>query len=142
MKYYNAELKKVFDAEAALLSALMKEERNDVMKYYSTELKKLFDTEAALLSAEAAAKKLELEKAEAEKIKKAKRAERAKEVDAALKAATEARNKALKLLNEFTKDYGYYHTSYTLEDINNDITNKNDVNTVSNFINLLNTFLK
>lgn len=70
------------------------------MRYYSDKLNKLFDTEEALGKAEQAF-------AEEQKYKeqlKTERAERAKEVEAAIEHANE-------LLEEFIEDYGTYHTS-------------------------------
>lgn len=104
------------------------------MKFYSETLNKLFDTQAALLEAEKAKKDAELAKEKAEKEKKAARATRAKEVEEALKAANEAQAKAVKLLKAFTKDYGYFHTSYTLED-------KKQPETFLDFFDVLHNFL-
>lgn len=86
------------------------------MKYYSETLKRLFDTEKALIAAEEEERKLQLAKQKSEELKKAQRATRAKEVQTALKEANEAQSKAIKLLKDFTKDYGYFHTSYTIDD--------------------------
>ena len=87
------------------------------MKFYSEVTKKLYDSEKELTDAEAKIKEAEAKKAEAEKVKKAARTTKAKEVEAALKAANEAQKKAIKLLKDFTNEYGYFHTSYTLDDI-------------------------
>lgn len=73
------------------------------MKYYSEKLNKVFEKVEDLETAE---KELE-EKEAAEKEKREKRAERAKEVEKAYKEYK-------KLLNDFIKDYGYYHQ--TLKD--------------------------
>jgi len=70
------------------------------MKYYSEKLNKVFDKVEDLETAE---KELE-EKETAEKEKREKRAERAKEVE-------EAYKNYKKLLNDFLKDYGYYHST-------------------------------
>ena len=86
------------------------------MKYYSEVTKKLYDSEDAVKTAEENLKKIEAIKEAEEKKKKAERAARAKEVEDAFKAATEARDKANKLLSAFTKDYGYFHMSYTNND--------------------------
>lgn len=88
------------------------------MKYYSEKLNRLYDTEADLTKAEMAAAKAEAEKIAKEKAATEHRAERAKEVTEALKAATAAKEKANKLMTAFVKDYGSFHTSYTLKDIN------------------------
>lgn len=83
------------------------------MKYYSEVLNKVFDTEKACSEAEA---KYQAE-VEAKKAAEAKKAEtrkaRAAEVEAAMKAAREARAKYDKLLQEFCKDYGAFHYSFT-----------------------------
>ena len=76
------------------------------MKYYSELTKKLYDT------------KEDLQKAEIEITKsKADRAERAKEVEKALKEAGEANKKANKLLQDFVKDYGSFKTTIKDENI-------------------------
>lgn len=86
------------------------------MRYYSDITKCLYDSAAELAQAEGKVLKEEAEKKAAEKEKKEARAKRAKEVETALKEANEAQAKAIKLLKEFTKDYGYFHTSYTTSD--------------------------
>ena len=86
------------------------------MKYYSEVTKKLYETAKELEAAEQNVKNLQAAKIKAEELKKEQRATRAKEVEEALKAATEANKKATKLLKEFTKDYGYYHTSFTTKE--------------------------
>lgn len=97
------------------------------MKYYSTVLKQLFDTEEALVEAEKKQDAIEKAKAKAETLKKEARAKRAKEVEDALKEAEEARAKANKLLRDFTKDYGYFHMSYSTEDTDNLESNWDDL---------------
>lgn len=80
------------------------------MKFYSELTKKLYDTQEDLQKAEIAITK-----------SKADRAERAKEVEKALKEATEASKKANKLLQDFVKDYGSFKTTIkdeNVEDIN------------------------
>lgn len=81
------------------------------MKFYSEQLNKLFDTAEELQAAEEkvnAAKKAEEER---KANLKAQREERAKTVEEAFKVASEAQKQANKLLSEFIKDYGSYHTS-------------------------------
>ena len=109
------------------------------MKYYSETLKQLFDSEKALIEAETKVKVEEAKKLEAEKAKKAERATRAKEVDEALKVANEAHTKAISLLKAFIKDYGYFHTSYS----NDNIKNKNEFSDLlsNNFFDILTKFL-
>lgn len=75
------------------------------MKYYSQITKKLYDTQD------------ELTKAEIEAVKaKSDRAERAKEVENALKAANDASKKANDLLSAFVRDYGSFKTTIKDED--------------------------
>lgn len=76
------------------------------MKYYSDLTKKLYNTEKQLKDAEIAVTK-----------SKANRAERAKEVTEALKAANEATTKANKLLADFVKEYGSFKTTLTDKDV-------------------------
>lgn len=104
------------------------------MKYYSEMLNKLFDTQAALCEAEKAKKDAEVAKEKAEREKKAARAARAKEVEEALKAANDAQAKAVKLLKAFTKDYGYYHASYSTKEAE-------EPDTFLDFFNVLHNFL-
>lgn len=103
------------------------------MKYYSETLNKLFETEKDLLAAEQKVKEADEAKRKAEAAKKEARAARAKEVDKALKDADAASAKAQKLLKEFVKDYGSYHTSYELSDVDN--------LTANSFVDLLTSFL-
>lgn len=81
------------------------------MKYLSEVTKKVYDTVDELNAEEekvlAARKERELAEAE----KKAKREERAKEVEEALKLALEAQKGANEKLEAFCKDYGTFHTS-------------------------------
>ena len=115
------------------------------MKYYSELTKKLYGTEKDLLLAEdqmrkAAVQKLEAEKREAaEKAKKAERAARAKEVEKAMKELTDAQANAIKLLKQFTKDYGYFHMSLSPDTETDKVSTKE---VADEFLNLLNSFLK
>lgn len=108
------------------------------MKYYSELTKQLYDREEDLCKAETAIKLAQAKKEAEEKAKKNERAKRAKEVEDALKAATEAQTKATKLLKDFTKDYGHFHMSYT----NNPTTSKEGEVNTSDFFDLLFNFLK
>lgn len=83
------------------------------MRYYSDLLKKVFDSEDACVAAED--KYLtEMEAKDArEKELREKRKERAKEVEDALKAVTEAQKKFVDLKREFIKDYGSWHVSFS-----------------------------
>ena len=81
------------------------------MKYYSETLNKMFNDPKECRRAEQEYKeKLEAEELRIQQLKEA-RAERAKEVEEAFKKASEASKEAKKLLNEFLKDYGTYHTT-------------------------------
>lgn len=84
------------------------------MKYYSEQLKKLFDTPEELLAAEEKVNAAKREEEEKKAQLKAQRETRAKEVEDAFKAASDAQKKANELLGAFVKDYGSYHT--TLKD--------------------------
>ena len=90
------------------------------MKFYSEVTKKLYNTAQDLLEAEKQVKEEEAKRNEAERIKKEERATRAKEVEKALKEANEAQSKAIKLINDFTKDYGFFHMSLSNKDENNE----------------------
>lgn len=111
------------------------------MRYYSETLNRLFDSEEELNKAELRAKaKVEEQKQKelaaqkaAEAAKKAERTRRAKEVEDAIKAAREAQNKVSQLLTDFTKDYGYFHTSFSYDDIGE--------NNIFDFLGILNKFL-
>lgn len=107
------------------------------MKYYSEVTKQLYETEKDLAFAEQKIKEAEMKKIEAEKAKKAERAARAKEVEAALKESDAANAKAAKLLKDFTKDYGYFHVSYSSDDADKAI----DKSIKLDFLDLLNSFL-
>ena len=86
------------------------------MKYYSEKLNKVFDTEAELVAEE--------EKVEAAKVAKEKelakykedRAAKAKEVEEAYAALTEARKNYDKVLREFNNKYGAFHMSINAND--------------------------
>ena len=77
------------------------------MKYYSEITEKVYDTPEELETAEKEV--LDEQKAQEEKL--AKRAERAKEVEEAYALAADVKEQADKLLNEFLKDYGSFHTT-------------------------------
>ena len=109
------------------------------MKYYSELTNTLYDSEQALTEAETELKKIEERKRAEEKLKKETRAKRAKEVEEALKVANEAQTKAITLLKAFIKDYGYFHASYTTDDVDNNLVSSKVSDTFSD---LLNTFLK
>ena len=108
------------------------------MKYYSEKLNTLFNTEKELITAETKAREEEAKRVAAEKAKKETRAKRAKEVEDALKFANEAQAEAIRLLKDFTKDYGYFHMSYSTDDAEKKDAGKVDVNS---FMDLLSSFL-
>jgi len=88
------------------------------MKYYSDLLKKFYDNEKDCLEAEKAQKaKLEQEEKSKKELAE-KRKLRAKEVEDAYKAVQEASKNYAKLRNEFVKDYGSFHMTFTSEDDN------------------------
>lgn len=93
------------------------------MKYYSEVTKKLYDTERQLAAAEADVIK---QQAEAEEKKKA-RAARAKEVEDALKAVTEAQRHYTELKNKFIEDYGSFHVSLSEK---TPVTKSGDINSL------------
>lgn len=83
------------------------------MKYYSEKLNKLYDNKEELIAAEEKVAAAEAEKAAKEKELKEKRAARAKEVQEAFEKVKEANAEATKKLNDFIKDYGSYHCSFS-----------------------------
>lgn len=83
------------------------------MRYYSDKLGKFFNEEAILKAEE---KRFDdqttKQKAEKEALSVEKKT-RANEVNEAYKAVKEAEKKFYELRNNFVKDYGYFHMSYT-----------------------------
>ena len=79
-------------------------------KYWNEYTNEVFDTEEEAMASE----KKYLEAQEAKKRKDSERAERAKEVEAAMQKVIDAKKEYRKLLNKFCKDYGAYH--YSLKD--------------------------
>ena len=77
------------------------------MKYFSEITEKVYNTPEELETAE----KEVLDDQKAQEEKSAKRAERAKEVEEAYAKAADVKEQADKLLNEFLKDYGSFHTT-------------------------------
>ncbi len=107
------------------------------MKFYSELTQRLYNTEKELNEAETKIKNAEAEKVAAEKAKKEAKAVKAKAVERALKEANEAQSKAIKLLKEFINEYGYFHTSYSTEDMK-----KENIPDTKNFFELLDLFLQ
>ena len=86
------------------------------MKFYSENLKKFFDTEKECVEAETEAKrKADVEAKKKEELANA-RKERAKAIDEAREVMLKAEKDYNKLVREFIKDYGSYHTSYSTKD--------------------------
>lgn len=90
------------------------------MKYYSDVTRKLYETAEELTKAETAVVKAEqerkaaLEKKQAEQAKlKEQRAARAQEVTEAIRVRDEAQKKVNELVNNFVKDYGSYHYTWS-----------------------------
>lgn len=82
------------------------------MRYYSDELGKAFDTEKECLAAEKTYKLEQKKKQDEAEAAKKMRADRAAEVECALKEANEAYQHYHELLNKFIKDYGSFHCSF------------------------------
>ena len=87
-------------------------------QFYSDLLKKSFDTEKEAVQAEKIYKEKlkqqeEAKKAELKKQEEARalRAQRAKEVEDAMKTAYDAQQRATVLLSQFIKDYGSFHST-------------------------------
>lgn len=83
------------------------------MRYLSDKTGKIYNSVEELEKAE---KELEVKQKEEDALK-AKRAERAKEVEDAFKSASDAEKHAEKVLSDFCKDYGAYHTSLKSGDV-------------------------
>lgn len=85
------------------------------MKYYSEVTKRFYDCESSLIEdEEKVAKEQEEKEAKAKQLKE-ERANRAKAVEDAYKLANEKQAEADKLMREFIKDYGSFHT--TVKDV-------------------------
>ena len=78
------------------------------MKYFSEVTKSVYDTEEELLEAEAKVAQEE----EKKEIAKQERAEKAKEIDEAIKVAAAAQKKVDELIDEFVTEYGSYHKTF------------------------------
>ena len=92
------------------------------MKYVSELTKKAYDSEKECLYAEQEFKKKQEEKKAAQEKKSAERATRAKEVEEAYKKAVEANKAYREVLNNFVKDYGSFHMTYSsTSDLINDV---------------------
>lgn len=132
-------IKVLRDKRASATSQIIKVRKGtNKMKFYSEFLNKLYNSEEELIKAETTAKEAEEKRLEAEKIKKATRVTKAKEVEKALKEANEAQNKAIKMLKDFTNEYGYFHTSFSTDNVKNNNTDT----TVNYFYDLVTSFLQ
>lgn len=83
------------------------------MKYYSEELQQTFDTEDECLEAEEQFLKSKRQLEEKTKKLKEEKAARAKAVNKAYEDWIEAEKTYKQLRNEFIKDYGYFHATYS-----------------------------
>ena len=83
------------------------------MKYYSEILGKTFNSEKDCLAAEAEYKKSVEEARQKKEALSKERKARATEVEDAFKEVVAAKEKYNKLLNDFCKDYGAFHFSWT-----------------------------
>lgn len=83
------------------------------MRYYSDKLNELFDNEEKLTKAERDFDEKERQKEQERKARSEARAARAKEIDDARSAMIEARKAYVKLVNNFAKDFGSYHSTIT-----------------------------
>ena len=99
------------------------------MKFYSEKTNKLYETVEAAEAAEKESAEKEAEKTKLAETKKA----RATEVENAYKAVVEARKQARDIIkkaddkyndlkNNFVKDFGAYHITYSARDGKNSIT--------------------
>ena len=84
------------------------------MKHYSELTKKVYESVEDLEKAEAERRK----ENEVKELAKQERAEAAKKVEDAFKEASEANERARKLLDEFLKKYGTFHKTYTKSVLN------------------------
>ena len=92
------------------------------MKYVSELTKKAYNSEEECLNAEEEFRRMQEERQAAQERKNAERAERAKEVEEAYKTAVEANKNYRDKLNEFVKDYGSFHMTYSrTSDLINDV---------------------
>jgi hypothetical protein len=128
---------KVTDAYSAMTQKINIKRGIDKMKYYSELTKHLYETENELRMAENKVKEETAKREAAENLKKAERAKRAKEVENAIKEANAAQTKAIKLLKDFTNDYGYFHTTYSSKNME-----EKEMNPFTNFFDVLDAFLK
>ena len=113
------------------------------MKFYSEKLNKMFDSEAEVVKAEADAQKEVAAQQLKEKQVKEERAADAKKVNEALAAAREAQKAADKALSDFINKYGYFHTSFTVDDVSARNERDSLMNaSLNSFANLLDDFLQ
>ena len=109
------------------------------MKYYSDILNLLFEKEEDLHLAEKQHFDAKKAKEEAKKKKEQEKKTRTVEVEQAFKAAEAAQNKAQTLLDKYLKDYGTFTSTLVSE--NTDEKNKDISSDLSEFINILTSFL-
>ena len=109
------------------------------MKYYSDILNLLFEKEEDLKLAEKRYFDAKKAKEEAKKKKEQEKKTRTIEVEQAFKAAEAAQSKAQALLDKYLKDYGTFTSTLVSE--NADEKNKDISSDLSEFINILTSFL-
>jgi len=113
------------------------------MKFYSELTKKLYDSQADLQTAEENLKNAEAIKKKKDMEAKLKRAEDVKKVNQALAEEKEAQRKANKALQDFVKKYGYFHTSFTLNDAEAKAVRDNVINSsLGSLLDLLASFVE
>ena len=113
------------------------------MKFYSEKLNKMFDSEAEVVKAEAEAQKEAAAQQLKEKQVKEERAADAKKVNESLVAAREAQKAADKTLSDFINKYGYFHASFTVDDVSARNERDSLMNaSLNSFANLLDVFLQ
>ena len=83
------------------------------MKFYSELTKNFYESEDACKQAESKFNKELAEKEAKEKALKAERKQRAEEVNAAYTAIKEAEKHYCELRDQFVKDYGSFHMTFT-----------------------------
>ena len=86
------------------------------MKYYSETLKSFFNSAEECQEAELEEQKAKEEAEKKSKALKEQRKERAAEVEKALEELRNAENHYKEVLNNFLKDYGSFHYTYSYRD--------------------------
>ena len=97
------------------------------MRIISEKTKKEYKTVEECLAAEKEYDELQAKKREEAEKRAAERKERAKEVEDAYKAAKEAENRYVELRNQFVRDYGSFHMTYSNVDKPEDLKRIDDL---------------